>query len=381
MIKSITVNTAWHGRAGGTTWFHLRACMVPHPDGPRCLMTLQSITGSDIFGPVHWTESTDLGKTWTPPAPVPEMGRIDLPESLQEGVCDTVPEYHAPTRSVLAIGHNVYYSGKSLVRPDRTRYPVYTVRNARGEWSGRHKLAWIDEHEPQGIYTCGCAQRTTFADGRVLVPLSVGLTPGAARTVCTVACRFDGTKLEMVEMGNTLARPVGRGLLEPSLASLGGRHFLTMRAEDGHGYVTTSDDGLKWAEIRPWSWDDDEPLVMSSTQQRWVTHSDGLFLVYTRRSETNAKVVRWRAPLYIAQVDMASLRLIRASEQVAVPLVGDGIHDPTRVAHLGNFHTVNVSPLESWVTVGEVIPSSYRGDGLISRIAWSKPNRLVEGAE
>jgi hypothetical protein len=45
---------------------------------------------------------------------------------------------------------------------------------------------------------------------------------------------------------------------------------------------------------------------------------------------------------------------------------------------MGNFHTVNVTPDESWVTVGEWQPKNgIHGDLLLARIRWTKPNRLV----
>ena len=133
---------------------------------------------------------------------------------------------------------------------------------------------------------------------------------------------------------------------------------MTIRAEDGRGYLSTSSDGLNWQEKKPWSWDNGEYLTMSTTQQRWLTHSDGLFLVYTRKSENNRNVMRWRAPLFVAQVDTRRLCVIRSSEQVVLPLVGDGINDAKHVARMGNFHVVNVSERESWVTVGEWMPRS-----------------------
>jgi hypothetical protein len=152
---------------------------------------------------------------------------------------------------------------------------------------------------------------------------------------------------------------------------------MTIRAEDGHGYVTTSDDGLAWKEPVPWKWDTGEAIAMSSTQQRWLVHSDRLHLVYTRKAGENARVARWRAPLYAAPVDAASLRLVKARERVAVPLVGDGVKEPAKVAHLGNFHTMMVTADESWVTVGEVIPANFRGDLLLARVRWNAPNRLA----
>ena len=38
-------------------------------------MTMQSITGSDVFGPVHWTRTDDGGRTWRDPLPIPALGR------------------------------------------------------------------------------------------------------------------------------------------------------------------------------------------------------------------------------------------------------------------------------------------------------------------
>src|SRR4051794_3879854 len=49
------------------TWFHPRSCMVParNGEGSMAFMTLQTIGGSDYFGPVHCTTSSDLGRTWS----------------------------------------------------------------------------------------------------------------------------------------------------------------------------------------------------------------------------------------------------------------------------------------------------------------------------
>jgi hypothetical protein len=61
-------------------------------------------------------------------------------------------------------------------------------------------------------------------------------------------------------------------------------------------------------------------------------------------------------------------------------LIGDGIGDPKRVAGMGNFHTIAAAPGESWVTVGEEFPGNgWRGDTLLARIHWGRPNRLAPG--
>lgn len=80
----------------------------------------------------------------------------------------------------------------------------------------------------------------------------------------------------------------------------------------------------------------------------------------------------------MARVDTLSLRLVRETEQVVLPLVGDGVSDPDGVALMGNFHTTNASPEESWVSVGEWQPrNGIRGDLLLARVRWRRPNRLA----
>ena len=370
-VKHIERAILFNGRAGGTTWFHPRACMIPTNTGPLAFMTLQSITGSDVFGHVHFSTSADLGKSWTTPQKIAALGRHPARNELTEGVCDVVPEYHPLTRTVLAIGHNVYYdkSGR-LARPQLERYPVYVVRTPDGRFSRVAKLPWGD---PRGtaIYTCGCAQRVTLPDGRVLIPISFAPQGQTARSAGSVLCAFDGRTLTIEQSGNELSNGIKRGLLEPTLAQFQGRFYMTIRAEDDRGYVTASNEGLTWQPQRPWCWDDGEPLTMSTTQQRWLPHADGLYLVYTRKAEMNVNVFRWRAPLYLARVDIERLCLIRSTERVVLPLIGDGVNDPRHVARMGNFHTVAATPNESWVTVGECLPEDdWRGDVLLARIQW-----------
>lgn len=382
LIQGITQSTISRNRDGkSTTWFHPRACMMPGTDGDLvALMTKQAIAGSDYFGPVHSCESRDLGKTWTDPTPIPALGRAAMPkkyEGLQAGVCDVVPQYHPKSNTVLGLGHVVFYRGKHFDRKEQlARYPVYAVRKADGTWSERKKLEWDD---PRGafIYTNNCGQRVNLPNGDILMSFTFG--PKAAnREVCGVQCSFDGETLRVKEVGPALKNPKGRGLLEPSITRFKNRIYLTMRAEDSHGYVSVSDDGLSYAEKKPWVWDDGSPIAMSTTQQHWLTHSDGLFLVYTRKDKSNTGVIRWRSPLWVAKVDPVKLHLIRSTERIVLPLVGDGVKEPDSVALMGNFNITNAGPNESWVTVGEWIPRrGARGDLMLARIAWSKPNLLV----
>ena len=379
-ISGIEVQTLRENRDGseGTTWFHPRTTMVPTKSGePTALMCLQSIGGSDYFGPVHWMESADGGATWTEPEPIDALGRIPVPghDGLEAGVCDVVPQYHAPTDTVLAMGHVVFYRGPKFSKKDQLpRYPVYAIRDSDGNWSERKILKWDD---PRGafIYTNNCGQRHVDENGDIIMSFTFGAT-NEARSVAGVRCTFDGEKLTIAEVGPALNNPVKRGLLEPSVTRFKDRYYMTIRAEDDHGYVSVSDDGVNYTPQTAWNWDDGEPVTMSTTQQHWLTHSNGLFLVYTRKDESNTNVTRWRSPLWVSQVDPETLSLIRSTERVVIPLHGDGVNDPDQVPLMGNFHVTNASPTESWVTVGEWMPrNDALGNLLLARIQWSKPNR------
>ena len=381
LIGSISQQTLWRNRSGhGKTWFHPRACLLPDENGqPMALMTLQEIGGSDYFGPVHFVVSRDFGQTWSEPEPIPGLGRDPVPgrsDGLMAAVCDVTPQYHPQTKTVIALGHVVFYKGEYFARKEQLgRYPVYVTRSADGTWSERKILAWDD---PRGkhIYTNNCGQRIVMPSGDVQMSFTFGPEP-TNRMVSGVHATFDGEILKVREVGPPLTNDKGRGLLEPSVTKFADRYWVTIRAEDNRGYVSTSEDGLHWEKIRPWSWDDGTALKMSTTQQHWLTHSDGLFLVYTRRDASNENVIRWRSPLWVARVDPKRACLIKSTERVVLPLVGDGVSDPDHVALMGNFNITNVSPNESWVTVGEWLPKAgYRGNVLLARIRFTKPNNL-----
>lgn len=353
------------------TWFHPRACMV----GKKAFMTLQEIKGSDYFGPVHWITSDDLGKTWSDFKPAPPLGWVPLADGSHEGVCDVTPEFHPKTGTVLALGHNVFYKTTSFHRDQPPRWPIYAVWKD-GEWGPRQKLVWDD---PRGsyIYSNNCGQRVVLPDGDVLMSFTFGVKD-KPRSVCGVLCSFDGKELIIKKTGPELTNSKGRGLLEPSLTRFKDRFYLTIRAEDNHGYVAVSDDGLNYEPKQAWAWDDGEPLTMSTTQQHWLTHSDALFLVYTRKDATNTGVPRWRAPLWVSQVDPKTLRLIRATERIVLPLTGDGVNKADHVPMMGNFGVCNVSATESWVTDGSWCPKlGNSGELQLARVKWSQHNSLM----
>lgn len=377
LIASMDKITLKRGRDGsGPSWFHPRPCVVPSKDGPVVFMTLQEIRGSDFFLPVHWMESRDLGQTWSEPQPVPPLGRDPTKDGRgDEGVCDVVPQYHAKTGTVLALGHNVFYRGPKFDRNQPPRCPVYAVYKD-GQWSERKRLIWDD---PRGatIYTNNCGQREVLENGSIAFVMSFGAKQ-TSRSAAGVRCSFDGETLAIEKVGREIKHAAGRGLLEPSLVRYRGKFYATLRAEDNRGYVAASDDGLDFEEKQPWCWDDGTPLEMSTTQQHWLPHSEALHLVYTRKDASNVNVMRWRSPLFMAQVDLKTLRLLRDTERVVLPLGGDGVNAPDEVPLMGNFQTTNISANESWITDGEMLPKhGYKGDLVLGKIRWSRPNTLV----
>lgn len=174
LIESITKETIWRNRDGkSVTWFHPRACMVPDGrGGSTALMAVQEIGGSDYFGPVHWSESQDLGKSWDDPKPIASLGRIPEPKhpGLMAGVCDVVPQYHPQTGTVLAMGHVVFYRGPRFSKNDQlARYPVYSVRRKDGTWGAAQdsemgRSAWCI-HLLEQLWSTGHASRWRYPVG------------------------------------------------------------------------------------------------------------------------------------------------------------------------------------------------------------------------
>lgn len=371
---------------GKRCWCHPRAGILPRPlrqGAPRVVMTMNSlhVSGSDVFKAVYGLHTDDLGKTWSSPRALPHLATRtetidDTPRPV--AVSDFWPTWHASSKTLLGTGHTVVYTPDWKVTHPRPRHTSYSVYDSsKNEWMTWRKLAMPEggKYHDSGA---GCTQRFDLDDGTVLLPFY--FRPPEKNSRVTVArCSFDGKQLTFQEHGNELAiDDKTRGLHEPSLTRFGGNYFLTIR-NDKRGFITRSKDGMNFEPIQDWKFDDGKELGNYNTQQHWVTHSEGLFLVYTRRGAKNDHVFRHRAPLFMAQVDPEKLRVIRDTERILIP---------ERGARLGNFGVTNVSENETWVTVAEwmqtwgpnhVMPvdNKHGSDGsvFVARIQWSKPNR------
>lgn len=374
----IELTAATGGFDGQTCWVHARAGAIPagcpaNPGAnPLVVMTMQKLllTGSDVFYALHSLSTADLAQTWTAPRLQPVFERQTMGDDIEMTVCDFWPTWHAASGKLLGTGHTVWYQNNRVmtVRERHTAYAVYDP--AAQSWLPWKKLQMPDEPRFANA-GAGCTQRVDLPNGDILLPVYFKRPEDKLSSATVVRCRFDGETLDYVEHGDELSVDVPRGFGEPSLARFGGRYFLTLR-NDEKGYVTSGLDGLRFDRPQPWTFDDGTELGNYNTQQHWIVHSDGLFLVYTRRGANNDHVFRHRAPLFIAQVDPERLCVLRATERVLVP---------ERGARLGNFGVTSVSPEETWVTAAEWMqPQGVEKHGSdnrvwVAKIQWAKPNQ------
>src|SRR5690349_16671656 len=83
-VKQIDRSIVIPGRGKGPIWFHPRATVIPG-EKTTVFMTLQRFfhPASDVFGPVHEAQTTDMGKTWTEPRAIPGLGLRPGPDGSQ----------------------------------------------------------------------------------------------------------------------------------------------------------------------------------------------------------------------------------------------------------------------------------------------------------
>ncbi|OHB79211.1 MAG: hypothetical protein A2W31_00185 [Planctomycetes bacterium RBG_16_64_10] len=368
-------------------WFHPRVAALPGFGGqgqPAVVMTLQKhLAADDHYSGLLFMRSDDLGKTWTGPTEVAELAWRKAAGDITVAVIDVTPGWHAPTTKLIAIGAKILYTASGdhaslykLPRSYETSYATYDPKT--NTWMSWRELALPETDGKFNRVGCGCSQWLVQPDGTLLVPVQFQPTQGGDYQVTILHCRFDGLEMTYLKHGDELAIAGGRGFAEPSLALFGGKYYLTLR-NDARAYVTTSNDGLHFAPVKAWTFDDGQDLGSYNTQAHWLTHRDALFLTYTRRGANNDHIPRNRAPLFIAQVDPQTLQVIRRTEKVLLP---------ERGVMLGNFGAAAITPDESWVTDAEFIsrlvdpmagakPHPRGADGTVwlGRVKWSKPSR------
>lgn len=383
----IKLSTAIKGYDGKTCWVHARAGAIPpgapgnQQQNPLVVMTMQKLllSGSDIFYALNSMRTDNMGKTWQGPLEQKNLSRHTLPDGGEVVVSDFWPQWHAKSKSLLGIGHTVRYYNNRIIHKKNIRATSYaTYDPKKNSWSNWNSLKLPDG--PEFISSgAGSVQRYDLPNGDILLPVYYKRPEKKLMDAMVIRCNYDGKTLKYLDHGNELSIDFGRGFAEPSITKFGDWFYLTLR-NDKFAYVTRSKDGLHFEPPQKWTFEDGTDLGSYNTQAHWVTHSEGLFLVYTRRGAKNDHVFRNRAPLFIARVNPDKMAIIRSSERTLVP---------ERGARLGNFGVVDVNANETWVIVSEwmqthgpnyVMPvdNKYGSDNsvYVSKILWNQPNTL-----
>lgn len=367
----------------GRYWMQTRIGAIPVVGDakPRVVLTAQLTDnkGTHMYHDIAsmWTE--DMGATWSELTTHTTIGRRKRDNDLIEAPVDPSPQWHAKSGTLLLTGATFWLSeklGRDVPGGDSSTF--YSAYHPKEDTWNDWKVLKMPDDKKFDFSRAGCTQRVDLPNGDILLPIYFGEHNNSIHYATVVLCKMIDGELRYIKHGTEMKLDYGRGMNEPSLAQFGDRFFLTMRNDKG-AWIATSDDGLTFSEPEPWKFDDDQPLGSANTQQRWVTHSDGLFLVYTRSGADNDDVMRNRAPLFMAQVDTKAFRVLRATEQILLPKIspeGLGV-DPKTFGRFGNFGTCNVSAHETWVSAGLGGAPKGHASIYIARIRWEQPNKLV----
>ncbi len=305
----------------------------------------------DIFGGLHMMESTDHGQSWT--RPEAQQGLTPWQNGRESVVIsDFTSQWHRASGQFLGLGHTCRYRDGALMPQPRPRSTVWsTLAPASSQWAPASLLEMPD---PEAYFCAGAGsiQWVEREDGRLLIPIyyksraaSYSPEPGfvAVTEVAVMLCRLSAGQLTLEALGTPLRLPRDRGLGEPSLVKGEDRYWLTLRNGKA-AYLSTSYDGLHYTPPEPWRFDDGELLGSHDTQTHWAQIGQRLFLVYTRKAEDNAFVVRYRAPLFMAELDESRGVLLRRSERIVVP---------NRGALLGNFGVTRLDDTSAVICASE----------------------------
>ncbi len=363
---------------GEACWFHPRGGIIPSDTPgapPTVVITMQKwfVNVSDYFSGLSMIESADFGTTWSEVVTPDTLAWREEEGNTTVGVCDFTPGWHPQTKRLLGMGHTVRYQDGKLMKDPRPRETAFSVFDAgTKQWSAWRIIEMPDLPEFFNSGN-GCGQWLIDDNGDLLVPIYFKAKDEDTYATTIMRCGFDGSTITYKSHSDPIRHDSPRGVYEPSLTRYQNRYYVTMRNDD-RAYVSSAGPDLQFTPKQPWCFEDGEEIGSYNTQAHWVTHSDALFLVYTRKGANNDHIIRHRAPLFMSQVDTEKMCLIRSTEQIVVP---------ERGAMLGNFGVVTVSPNETWITVGEGLykPEEAMKHGATGRvwatkIIWSRPNAL-----
>tara|TARA_R110002049_G_scaffold163514_4_gene329471 strand:+ start:19258 stop:20457 length:1200 start_codon:yes stop_codon:yes gene_type:complete len=323
-------------------------------------MSKQYIVGSDNYGDLFYSLSKD-GKTWTSPSVVEKSRNAEKSSRFDSVFSDVYPMWHKKTGKVLGTGKIFFYDRAQYPDPEIGRGAGYIIYDPEiSKWSGLKTLGFpATTMDGDTIYrpSAGCSQRFDLENGEILLPIMYEggwLNNDERNSSCVAKFKFDGEELTALTVGNSISMNSGRGIYEPSITKYENTFYLTMRT-DHSAYVAISKDGLNYEEPVEWKFTDGRILGSYNTQQHWLANKYGLFLVYTRKGANNDHVFRHRAPLFMAKVDTASLRVMPETERVMIP---------ERGARLGNFSAYVIDDENAILATAERIGTEVTKDSI-----------------
>lgn len=370
-IKDITTEIVLNGRKKNQCYIH--PCMAVAPAGvfsenPMVMFGITQQTASDM-GPMHYSYTTDLGKTWAPIFETENIYGIPLEDDIFE-IPWLYPFYHRKTKTMMALGFTMFHrdsSDPSDYNRFKFEWFVFGIKQSMGFAIWDHQKRdfndWQKIPEPDNFPRVRLFINSWHeeSDGTILIPYYTETTesedtehegiPG----VGVIKFGFDGEKFKILEVGAEVRIEKKYGICEPCIAKFKSKYYMTIRSEifeknyEGHDqkmYWSVSDDGINFSKPKNWCWDDGSNVETENTMQYLIGHKDTLFLIYTRINDLCQKrVFRSRAPLFIAAVDVSKNCLIKETERVIFPE-----HDGAR---MGNFNAKNVLEDEIWVMDAE----------------------------
>lgn len=306
--------------------------------------SMLNLSGSDVFKENYIAKSTDGGKTFGNALKLAEVERITADGSKEVFFPVTI-HYNKQYNKWFATGILMYYKNDF----EHLRHNGIGITKPVLVMPNPDTLSWIGEPIPIPLpFDCiGAvphAQPIIFDNSEMLFGFYLHAETETVSSVITVRYRFDGEKLNLIKSGSLLRGDgYSRGFIEPSLAKLKDKYYITLRTDEV-GLFATSDDGYAFSNVMPWRFDDGSLIGNYNTMQRFIRHKDALYLTYTRKGAHNDHIFRHRAPLFMARFDEEKNCLIKDSEVILVPELG---------ARLGNFNVTDVSENEFWLLTAE----------------------------
>lgn len=271
---------------------------------------------SDVAGDYQISTSTNAGETFLQPQTYSPYGYLEGNINYTYGGCTSCYS------KKYDVGFSVGVMGQTAVGSAASsfiREPAYILRDSETQAYSNEKPKKLPfPFESPSVAPHG--QPIEFENGDFL--LTFYYTEQAERELyksVAILYSFDGNELKIKRVGTPIGNDnLQRGLYEPSIAKLDNTYYMTLRSNE-KAMIAWSHDGLNYSEPIDFTFDNGVKIGSVNTQQRWIRHKDGLFLVYTSVRDDNDNVRLNRAPLFMARFDQTKKCLIKETESVLIP--------------------------------------------------------------